>query len=403
MATCSTYQTLDTESSADSTEWCPHSNHHDILLCGTYQLDTSSSKSDTQASDDSTALQRRQTRHGRLYVHRLTSGQELTTETTLDMPGILDIKWCPTSTPDGSLMALVNSVGQLRLYRMTTSDTDTSGRKVDLSEVINFDLGGDCLGLSLDWSNRVHNESAHICSSTSTGDIHVHAVDGGSLQPLTSWKGHDFEAWITAYNYWDTNLIYTGGDDNKLKGWDMRMNPRQAIFVNRRHTMGVTSIQCSPIKEHLLCTGSYDEDLMLWDTRNMRSPVVTTPLGGGIWRIKWEPMHGQHILTATMYNGFHIVDASNITEEPLPILCHYDKHTSLGYGADWCFMDLSSQASGKGKDRMGSPVPLGNTNIVQVQDKLNIPVNKNCLKTVATCSFYDHVLHLWQINLHLTS
>ncbi|XP_033755342.1 diphthine methyltransferase-like [Pecten maximus] len=350
MATFITNQTLDTEFSADSTEWCPHGNHLDILLCGTYQLDTSNSESKT-SDDDGTALQRRQTRHGRLYVHRLTDGQQLTTETTLDMPGILDIKWCPTPCPEGSLMALVNSVGQLRLYSMTDSETGAPDQKVQMTEVMTFDLGDDCLGLSLDWSNRANKGSpTHICSSTSTGDIHTHAVDGGDLRSLTTWKGHDFEAWITAYNYWDTNLIYTGGDDSKLKGWDLRIDPKQPVFVNKRHTMGVTSIQSCPNREHLLCTGSYDEDLMVWDTRKMRSPLVTTPLGGGIWRVKWEPMYGQHILTATMYNGFHIVDASNLTEEPLPILCHYDKHTSLAYGADWCYMDPSSgshQASGE--------------------------------------------------------
>lgn len=390
MTTFLTNQTLDTEFSADSTEWCPHDSHHDIILCGTYQLDTSESESKT--SDDSTALQRRQTRHGRLYVHRLTSGQQLTTETTLDMPGILDIKWCPKPFPQGSFVALVNSIGQLRIYTMITNKDGTSSQTVQMSEVATFDLGDDCLGLSLDWSNRVNGSSTHICSSTSTGDIHTHVVEGSDLRPLTSWKGHDFEAWITAYNYWDTNLIYTGGDDCKLKGWDMRIDPKQPSFVNKRHSMGVTSIQSSPHREHLLCTGSYDEDLMVWDTRKMRSPLVTTPLGGGIWRVKWEPEFGHHILTATMYNGFHIVDASNLTEEPLPIVCHYDKHTSLAYGADWCYTDPPSvcqQTSGEvNKDLL----PSGNTDCERRG-------SKDSNKSVATCSFYDHSLHLWQIKL----
>lgn len=32
-------------------------------------------------------------------------------------------------------------------------------------------------------------------------------------------------------------------------------------------------------------------------------------LGGGIWRIKWHPSNSDVILTATMYNGFHIVNS----------------------------------------------------------------------------------------------
>jgi diphthamide biosynthesis protein 7 len=45
----------------------------------------------------------------------------------------------------------------------------------------------------------------------------------------------------------------------------------------------------------------------------MRSPLAETQLGGGIWRIKWDPFTADYILTATMYNGFHLVDASEFT------------------------------------------------------------------------------------------
>ena len=34
-----TWQVVDTGFYADSVEWCPHSGYHDVLLCGTYQLD----------------------------------------------------------------------------------------------------------------------------------------------------------------------------------------------------------------------------------------------------------------------------------------------------------------------------------------------------------------------------
>jgi len=58
-------------------------------------------------------------------------------------------------------------------------------------------------------------------------------------------------------------------------------------------------------------TPSYDEYLYLWDTRNMRSPASEIKLGGGIWRIKWEPVQAKHILTATMYNGFHVINTES--------------------------------------------------------------------------------------------
>ena len=57
---------------------------------------------------------------------------------------------------------------------------------------------------------------------------------------------------------------------------------------------------------------SYDEQLLVWDSRQMRKPLTDIGLGGGIWRIKWEPTRGDKILTATMYNGFHIIDTKTL-------------------------------------------------------------------------------------------
>lgn len=44
----------------------------------------------------------------------------------------------------------------------------------------------------------------------------------------------------------------------------------------------------------------------------MKRPLSDTALGGGVFRVKWHPKHAQKVLTATMHNGFHVLDASDI-------------------------------------------------------------------------------------------
>ena len=87
---------------------------------------------------------------------------------------------------------------------------------------------------------------------------------------------------------------------------------------------------------------SYDEQLLIWDSRQMRRPITEIGLGGGIWRIKWEPSTGVKILTATMYNGFQIIDTSSLNGMFLYGKCSKISNTFLYFlsnkiSRDMCF------------------------------------------------------------------
>ena len=51
-----------------------------------------------------------------------------------------------------------------------------------------------------------------IISSDSKGQLHLLMVNEGAaeLQRVASWPAHHFEAWIAAFNYWHTELVYSG-------------------------------------------------------------------------------------------------------------------------------------------------------------------------------------------------
>src|SRR5207248_3191465 len=131
---------------------------------------------------------------------------------------------------------------------------------------------------------------------------------------------------------------------------------------------------------HLLATGSYDERVMLWDTRQLARPLSCTNVGGGVWRLKWDST-GQRLLSVSMHNGLHVMDCSlaAMSAEAQPILLHYTQHEALVYGGDWCQVDSSYPA-----DKLES-LAHGSINI-----------STNCHNgLIASCTFYAHSLHVW--------
>jgi diphthamide biosynthesis protein 7 len=56
-----------------------------------------------------------------------------------------------------------------------------------------------------------------IAVSDSEGCISIVNLERGEDRIHHQWKAHDFEAWITAFDYHNTTQVYTGGDDCLLK------------------------------------------------------------------------------------------------------------------------------------------------------------------------------------------
>uniref|UniRef100_A0AAY4B7H5 Diphthine methyltransferase n=1 Tax=Denticeps clupeoides TaxID=299321 RepID=A0AAY4B7H5_9TELE len=416
-------QVFDTELSADAAEWCPVPPWHHVLACGTYQLQ----QGPHQAPEESTAP----SRIGRLYLfHFRQEGLRppLTEVQRMETPAILDLKWCHMPISGQPLLGMATASGEVQLYALR--DSQDGGCVLDPWS--GTKLGPDRLALSLDWSTgRGDSNSVRVVSSDSAGCVNVLGLGEASLTTESQWKAHDFEAWISAFSYWDTQLVYSGGDDCKLKGWDLRMGPSHPTFTSKRHSMGVCSIHSSPHREHVLATGSYDEQVLLWDGRKMKGPLSETPLGGGIWRLKWHPSYEHLLLAACMHNDFHILhcrEAMEGSEGPCPIIASYILHNSLAYGADWSHLSLDSpppsspqeppkpqghqmEATGHLKiqyesptasfdtlleDEAGRYIPepdLPSATAKPADPGLDSP-SVSCL--LASCSFYDHMLHVWR-------
>ncbi|KAF0877394.1 DPH7 methyltransferase, partial [Crocuta crocuta] len=454
---------VDTEHTADSVEWCPLEGRRHLLVCGTYQLRKPEGPPAAPKSKSGLDADEPQIRLGRLYLYSFnadSSACPLLEIQRRDASAILDMKWCHVPVAGHALLGVADAGGSIELLRLVESETAYT-----LQPSSGFALEKQCLALSLDWSigktGRASDQPLKIISSDSKGQLHLLDVNeqGPGLQEVATWQAHDFEAWISAFNYWQTEIVYSGGDDGLLKGWDTRA-PGTSVFTSRRHSMGVCSIHSSPHQEGILATGSYDEHVLLWDTRNMKQPFADMSAEGGVWRLKWHPFRHHLLLAACMHSGFKIFNCQKATEEKQEACTVSASHTlpnSLVYGADWSWLGVHSVSqnhqpscsgsfpcrSSRGKaahlsnlkavhqspahsyDHLAENGKEGHTRLqngskrrasvqaltedmVKGDSQLHTAGTKVCdcdlypeaanfdINFLATCSFYDHILHLWK-------
>ncbi|XP_040819207.1 diphthine methyltransferase isoform X3 [Ochotona curzoniae] len=416
-------QAVDTELTADSVEWCPLQGRRHLLACGTYQLRAPGAQVRGGMAVDEPDAALLPVRSGRLYLYRYREDRpaaRLVEAHRRDGHAILDTKWCHVLVAGEALLGVADACGSVELLRLV--EPEVSYSSCTLEPVSSLVLDQQCMALSLDWSTgkpgSTGAQPVHIVSSDSKGQIHLLRVqgEGSRLQAVASWQAHGFEAWIAAFNYWQTQVVYSGGDDGLLCGWDTRV-PGTSVFTSRR----------------------YDEHIFLWDTRHMKQPMADTHVQGGVWRLRWHPFQHHLLLAACMYGGFKVLNCQEALEgrQGAPVLVSQSMTDSLVYGADWSWLCSDSPQPGpsvalsrsdmEATDRpleptLGHPVDSSGEDLANPLASLLPPAEEDAtgngsqpctLATghdcnpapgasdragglLATCSFYDHVLHLWK-------
>ena len=330
-----TWATVDTEYSACSVE----THGSGLVATGTYQVNKlDEGEAERESEGDGAKTQRL----GRLLLHRVVKdddgGLRVEEVARRECPAILDMAW----SPSGELqLGVCDASGSVTLYQ-----AGEAGLEQDADCEVSSGLV-----LAVDWGEQ------GLVASDSRGEVHVLRRGEGGLVLERSLEGHQYEAWTVCWDRHQSNLLFSGGDDCAMVVHDLR----EGMPVRRNkgsHSMGVTTLLSSATKEHCLWSGSYDERLRTWDLRNLKSEVSAVSVGGGVWRIR---QRGERLLVAAMHDGFKVVEGGEVVAE-------YREHESLAYGADW----LEGQE-------------------VEVEGRESI--------SIATCSFYDHMLKVWSVAL----
>ncbi|XP_028400590.1 diphthine methyltransferase-like [Dendronephthya gigantea] len=342
---------IDTKFNADSIEWCPE--YPAYFVCGTYQLiEGTPAENELKSSKNNSRI-------GSMILFKFDmASKSLSKIQSISTAAITDMKWYNCNGT--SLLGITSSSGELCLYLLVETEDG-----YNLEKIKSFDICAPNLSLSLDWNGK----EPRITISDSGGGVSVVRIaeNGCKIELEQKWKAHNFDAWITAYDRWNRHIVYSGGDDCLMKGWDTRTPCYKPIFVNKDHTMGVCAIQSSSLVENVFASGSYDEQVHIWDSRSMKQPLTSCDVGGGVWRLKWHPTNPDYLLAACCHSGFHVLNVDLKSGSETKVAASYTAHKSLAYGADWCRCPGNS----------GDCSPLH--------------------EVIATCSFYDHRLDVWEL------
>lgn len=392
------YDEIDTDLNACSIEtlYTPKLKKNETtfpVVVGCYQLNEGTDAKNEDREDD------KPTRSGELLLHQIGSDFQFSKGGAMKRiktdSGVLDGKWLqsgPFTANNGEgiceqsyIYATANASGSLNIYRM-----NNEGEDVDLVHICATDGDADVdgLALSLAWDEcnfataDIGTCSTRIVSSYSKGSLAIHEItQNGEWQNMKveesqRWDAHTLfgcpsEVWTCCFasnkhynTYQDT--IISGGDDCKMKLWDLRMCS-MPTSVKKGFDAGVTAVSYHPSLEHVFAVGSYDEYVRVWDMRKISDePLDNIHVGGGVWRVKWHPNDYCSILVGAMHGGCRIVNVegieSSITNEEYETNAHITKefteHKSMAYGADWI-------------------------------------VSKDNFEAAASCSFYDKKCFTW--------
>ena len=299
-----------TKYSADSIEKKPGDPVK--FVCATYQLDSEGSE-----------------RHGDITLLEFHE-KSIKVMSVKDTGGVLDMWW-----KDENCLLAACASGELRALQVNKDSVLTENSAACVSSDILLAVDGIC-------DSIVTSDTSGNIYSINPDSLAISSV----IESAHGAQGWGAEVWGLALDKQDQARVYSGGDDCLLKCHDLRTGC--TISTSRHHQMGVCCISPDPVAPHQILSGSYDESVVQWDTRNFKQPVRTVSVGGGVWRIKRSP-DNSHILIAGMHSGFHIVDLTEFV-----VTQKYTEHTSLAYGADWLHEGY-----------------------------------------VATCSFYDNLVNIW--------
>ncbi|MUG95741.1 hypothetical protein F7734_26655 [Scytonema sp. UIC 10036] len=186
--------------------------------------------------------------------------------------GVLSVAF----SPDGKLLALGDTNGEIRLYQVS-----------DWKQLLS------CKGHTNWVVSLAFSPDGNTFASGSV-DCTVKLWDVGSGQCLQTLQKHDDEVWSVAFSP-DGNTLASGSDDCTVKLWSVHTG--QVLKTFQGHTSWVCSVTFSPDGQKL-ASGSDDHTIRLWDINTGKCLKVYQGHSDGI-RVITVSLDGQMLASGS--------------------------------------------------------------------------------------------------------
>lgn len=155
------------------------------------------------------------------------------------------------------------------------------------------------------------SDSSLVVTTDNKG--HAYIVDLNTSLIVSTWLAHSLpyvpgegcEVWSCAVTS-DAHTVVTGGEDGSMKQWDARS--RAQISQSKVFEAGVVFVDFLRESDQIL-TGSYDENVRVFDRRNLKNVLKEKKLSGGVWNIE---QNDQEYCVSCMYGGYSILNSETL-------------------------------------------------------------------------------------------
>ncbi|CAD2212805.1 WD-40containing protein [Angomonas deanei] len=225
-------------------------------------------------------------------------------------------------------------------------------------------------------------DATTLLCTAHTGGVVLYNTERAAV--TSTLEGHEFDAWCSAVTG-DEGIVCSGGDDGLVKYYDTRSGTATGKI---RFSAGVTSI--APVMEGGTSTpyqlvGSYDETVSLVDRRAPRRPVAqTAALGGGAWRCRTAVGKEEVPPSTVGTEGWLILPLMQRGPAILP----YNVKGEESSVFDACTYFCAEEPNGD--------LPLLSEECL-VYDMTVLQSDGGNRLLVASCSFYEKKIDLWEV------